>query len=438
MTILSAKPNETPDSLWCAVSPQRKPAAEISGSLRADVTVIGGGFTGLSAAYHLAKLGCKVVLLEGKTVGWGGSGRNNGQVIPVLSRVEPDDIERHYGEAGERLVELIRDSADYLFGLAKAENISCEAEQAGWFQPAHSAEHMKVSENRVAAWSARGAPCKLLNADECKQLIGSQSWHGGMYNPTGGHINPLMLVRGLARVCEELGVQIYENSPVDQVTRKGTNWSITSIHGKVTSGAVLLATNAYGTEITKSLEPQTTRSIIPITSWQISTAPLSKELRKTILPGRQAVSDTRADLQYFRYDARHSLVAGGALMLPHNGAARLAKRVANNLEHAFPLLGRPTFTHTWSGYIGATQDAYPHFHQLGPNYWSALGFNGRGVALSVSIGRELADAINGKNLKELALPLSDPKPVLFHPIARRLARAAMPWYRWKDTKAPRL
>ncbi len=159
----TSKPAEDALSIWCAVSPARTAGGPLEGSCSTDVVVVGGGFTGLSAALHLAKSGCKVCLVEGKTIGWGGSGRNNGQVIPVLSASEPDGLETRYGEAGERLVELIRDSADFLFKLTRADSIDCEAEQTGWFQPAHSPDHVRLSEMRVNAWAKRGAPCQLLD-----------------------------------------------------------------------------------------------------------------------------------------------------------------------------------------------------------------------------------------------------------------------------------
>ena len=115
-------------------SPRRaRPLRRLLKNADTEVAIIGGGYTGLSTALHLARRGRKVVLLEGRTIGWGGSGRNNGQVIPVLSASEPDTLEGHFGEAGERLVSLIRDSADYLFRLVRTEEIECEAEQTGWF-----------------------------------------------------------------------------------------------------------------------------------------------------------------------------------------------------------------------------------------------------------------------------------------------------------------
>ncbi|HFC04281.1 MAG TPA: FAD-binding oxidoreductase, partial [Rhizobiales bacterium] len=417
---------------------RRDVSRPLSGEQHTEVVVIGGGFTGLSAALHLAKRGRKVVLLEGKTIGWGGSGRNNGQVIPVLAGSEPEQIEKHYGEAGERLVRLIGDSADFLFKLAASENIACEAEQTGWFQPAHSPGHVNVSQARVEAWNKRGVAAELLDGNEAAALLGSSQWYGGMLNRTGGHINPLALARGLAGACEKYGVEVFEQSIVDDVQKKGHRWRVVTSQGAVECDAVLMATNAYSNELSNSLQRETARSVLPITSFQMATEPVSTALRKEILPGRQAVSDTRGDLHFFRYDARNRLVTGAAMMMTWNAAQRLRNLVGKRMARTFPQLGVPTFSHVWSGFVGITPDHLPHFHQLGDNYWSAIGFNGRGVALSVSIGRELARAIDGDDLNDLALPLSRPKPILFHSMARRVARGAIAYYRWRDGQQPKV
>jgi glycine/D-amino acid oxidase-like deaminating enzyme len=333
---------------------------------------------------------------------------------------------------------LIRDSAEYLFRLVDDENIDCEAEQTGWFQPAHSVGHVRLSEKRNNAWAKRGAPCRLLDGKECENLLGSKAWFGGMLNPSGGHINPLMLARGLALACERAGVAIYENTPADNVCRKARQWNIVTKGGSITSDAVLLATNAYSNELSSNLEVNVARSIVPVTSWQMSTEPLDKELRQEIIPARQAVSDTRGDLQFFRYDARNSLITGAAMLFSYKAAQRLSRYIAQRLAVSFPQLGRPKFSHIWSGYVGITPDHYPHFHQLGSNYWAAIGFNGRGVALSVSMGREFARAINGDDPKDLALPLCAPEKIPFHPIARRVARGALVYYRWRDQQKPKI
>ena len=131
-----------------------------------DAAIVGAGFTGLSAALHLRRAGVEVAVLEAVEPGWGASGRNNGQVIPTLSRAEPDDIVARHGAAGERFVALLRDSASILFDLVREEGLEAEAEQTGWIQPVHSPGRMKIAERRVAAWSKLGAPVELLSREE--------------------------------------------------------------------------------------------------------------------------------------------------------------------------------------------------------------------------------------------------------------------------------
>lgn len=428
----ASKPDDSPLSLWQEVTPLRRTQPAQVGEIQLDAVVIGGGFTGLSAALHMAKSGTKTALLEAHQLGWGGSGRNNGQVIPLLAGAEPQVIEARYGAVGERFVNLVRESANLLFDLVAQENITCEAEQSGWFQPAHSPEYFALSEKRHAEWAKRGAPCELLDAAAGKKLLGSDFWHGGLLNPTGGHINPLMLVHGLADACTRAGVEIFENTPVSDVARQGTGWLVRTESGQIRCKSVILATNAYDS----TAERNHSRSVVPVTSWQMATEPLAPEVRKHLLPGRQAVSDTRNDLHYFRYDARGRLVTGAALMLPVNTAHRLDKMLKKRFRDAFPAVEPIVFTHIWSGYVGITQDHFPHFHRLGPDYLSAIGFNGRGVALSISAGRELARAILGE--PDIALPFDTVKPVLFQPFVRRFSRALLPWYRWKDQRKPNL
>jgi glycine/D-amino acid oxidase-like deaminating enzyme len=352
-----------------------------------------------------------------------------------MTAAEPDAIEERFGEAGERFVGLIRDSASYLFDTARAEDIDCEGEQTGWFQPAHRASRMALSERRVEAWARRGAPARLVDRDEASRLLGSPQWFGGMYNATGGHINPLALARGLARACEGRGVTIHENSPVASLERKDGKWHVTTSSGAVlVARAVMLATNAYTGFHERKLAPDIARSLVPVLSWQMATAPLTEAQRETIVPGRQAVSDTHGDLRFFRYDKRNRLVAGGALAIPVNGPERLKALVGKRLADAFPALGTPTFDYVWNGFIGMTEDRFPFISQLGPDLWCWAGCNGRGVALSVSLGRELAGAIAGKSPDTLALPLSSPKPIPMHALVTRLAPPVfLPYYRWRDT-----
>jgi glycine/D-amino acid oxidase-like deaminating enzyme len=425
-------PLEWPPSWWAAVTKPRALAPELQGDADADVVVIGGGFSGLSTALHLAMRNRDVMLLEGMAVGWGASGRNNGQVIPTMSAVEPDAIVKRFGETGERLARLIGNSAETLFQLVKSEQLECEAEQTGWFQPAHSPGRIRLSEQRVRAWERFGSPAKLLDREACARLLGSDFWYGGMFNPTGGHINPLALARSLADACVRRGVRLHEQSVVVDYTREGDGWRVRTAKGSVRCRALVVVTNAYTDALENKLEPRVSRSVVPILSWQMASEPIGDNMRATVLPGRQAVSDTRADLRFFRYDARNRLITGGSVLGSHDADTRVMERTAESMEKAFPQLGRLKFTHVWSGRIGITQDRYPHFHRLGPNLWTWTGCNGRGVALSISVGRELAAAVDGASEKDIALPLTSPDVVPFHPIARRVAPFVLAWYKRQD------
>src|SRR5690606_38016011 len=184
-----------------------------------------------------------------------------------------------FGETGERLAHLIGQSAETLFRLVEAEGIDCEAEQTGWFQPAHSPGRVRLSEKRVQAWRRHGSPAEFLDRAETTRLLGSDFWYGGMLNPTGGHINPLALARGLAEACLRNGVTLHETSPVTGYERKGDGWRVRTNQGLVLARAVVLATNAYTDAVVDRLEPRISRTIVPILSWQMASEPIGDNLR---------------------------------------------------------------------------------------------------------------------------------------------------------------
>jgi glycine/D-amino acid oxidase-like deaminating enzyme len=395
---------------------------------------VGAGFTGLSTALHIARSGIDVAVVEAAEPGWGASGRNNGQVIPTLTRPEPDDIVRRHGEAGERLVRLIRDCAQILFDTAREEGIDAEAEQNGWVQPVHSPGRMKIAERRVAQWEKVGAPVALKSREEMRAITGSDAWFGGWENKSGGHINPLALARGLARAVLRHKGRIYARSPVEVVSRDGAHWFTRTERGTLKSRALVLATNAYTGEFSRSLAPRIAQQVVPVFSWQLATAPLSDNVRRSIIPGRQAVSDTHRELYFARYDARHRLVTGGAILLPYRRRERMQPYIAARLERLFPQIGPVRFDYVWNGYVGITRDFFPRMHRLGPDGFAWIGCNGRAVGLSIALGRELAKAATGTPVDQLALPLTEPEPLPLHGLARRLAPAMLIPYRYLDAR----
>jgi glycine/D-amino acid oxidase-like deaminating enzyme len=423
-----------PPSLWAAVTPPGPELPKLEGSAVADVAVIGGGFAGLSSALHLRQAGVDVAVLEAVEPGWAASGRNNGQVIPTLSRPDPDDIVAKHGAAGERFVALLCDSASILFDLVREHGIAAEAEQTGWVQPVHSPERIRIAERRVEQWSRRGAPVELLSRDAMRAMLGSDAWYGGFWNRTGGHINPLALARGLAEAVLKAGGRIYARSPADRFERRGERWVVTTASGELSARALVVATNAYTDAFSRRLAPAVANEVVPVLSWQMATQPLSDNVAKSIIPGRQAMSDTHGELYFARPDARNRLVTGGALVNPINRAERLKPYVAARLRRLWPQIGEVSFDYVWNGYIAMTPDFMPRLHRLGPDAYAWTGCNGRAVALTIALGRELAKAVQGVPDDELALPLSEPTPLPLQGLIRRLAPLMLLAYRRRDAR----
>ncbi|MEQ1709860.1 MAG: FAD-dependent oxidoreductase [Hyphomicrobium sp.] len=419
-------------SLWAAVTKARTPSPPIDSEVRADVAIVGAGFTGLSTALSLVERGRSVAVVEAAEVGYGASGRNSGQVIPTMSGIDPDDMARLGGAAGERFVLLVRDSASSLFDLVRRNAIDCEAEQSGWFQPAHSPRRANLSARRVEAWARRGAPVRLLDANETRALIGSDFWHGGMLNTSGGHINPLALARGLADRVAGKGGRIFERSPALGIAQERRGWVVSTASGRIIADRVLIATNAYTDRFSDAVAPDLARDMIPVVTWQMATTTQSDALRRDILPGRQAVSDTRGDLRFFRWDARGRLITGGALIVPFAAQARLRRIVGARLAEAFPQMGIPEFDYVWSGRIGMTADRMPRFHEMAPGLFAWTACNGRGIALSVALGDVLARALDGADRRELPIPITPVRPYPLHQMATFGAPLLLAHYRLRD------
>src|SRR6201993_3088279 len=250
-----------PNSLWAAVTPPGLDLPELTGVQAADVIVIGAGFTGLSTALHLREAGVDVAIVEAMEPGWGASGRNNGQGIPTLSRVDPEEIVARHGAAGERFVGMLRDSAATLFDVARRYQLDAEQEQAGWVQPVHSPRRIKIAERRGGQWGKGGAAVGLLSRDKARDMLGSDAWYGGFWNRSGGHINPLALARELARAVVKEGGRVYARSAVESFERRGDRWIVKTASGEISGRALVVATNAYSGEFSASLVPEIAREV---------------------------------------------------------------------------------------------------------------------------------------------------------------------------------
>jgi len=415
-------------SLWSVTAPSGPVCSPLTGAQRAQAAVIGGGYTGLSAALHLAEAGREVVVLEATGIGERASGLNGGQVIPGV-KPDPDTLERLLGPtAGGRLVATAGAGPELVFALIARHRIECEATRAGWIQPATSETALAQLARRVEQWVQRGAPVSLLSRNDVRQLTGSALYCGGLLDRRGGTVQPLAYLRGLAQAALRAGARIHAHSPALRLVGRAGSWSIATPQGSVTAPAVIIATDAY----TDSISEELRRTMVPVPSFQVATAPIPAELRRTILPQGQAASDTWHLLRYFRLDA------GGRLVLGSRGTFAQAPQLRDVQYHyravheIYPQLEGIAFEYHWGGLVAMTQDHLPHLHELAPGLLAGLGFNGRGVAMATVMGRLLARHALGEPLRELGFPVSPAVPVPFHALSGVGARAAIRYLRFVD------
>jgi len=235
-----------PASLWHATASASDLAGTLQTAIQTDVLVVGAGFTGLSAALHLAEQGVDVCLIDAAQPGWGASGRNGGQVIPGL-KYDPDELIARFGpERGERLIDFAGSAADRVFDLIARHNIDCQAVRKGWIQTAHNHSMLDIIKYRAAQWAARGAPVQLLDSAQVAQRLGTTGFKGGWIDHRAGCIQPLSYARGLLQACRRLGVQVYGDTAAVKLTRQGQAWLVhTNTQASVRARRVLIATNGY-------------------------------------------------------------------------------------------------------------------------------------------------------------------------------------------------
>lgn len=408
-----------PPTLWHAVSPDGTRYRAAHGDAVTDVIVIGGGFAGLSVALELAKSGTDVTLIEARRIASGASGRNAGFVVPNFSRADPAAVIARLGqEPGKRLLDLVGQGADTVFTNASQFGLGRQAEQSGWLQPAHSSQMASVLRRRVADWQALGRPVQWIDRDETAARTGVRLYHGALADPSGGVINPVVYARGMAAAATKAGAVIHEDTAAANILPDRAGWRVETGQGvNLRARKVLLATNAENL----GAAAQLARLIVPLTVYQIATAPLSPQSVAGFSPKREAVSDTRANIFTYRLDADNRLISGGMAIFPFWAERRMALQIASRLASELNLAEVPPVEHVWTGTAAVTRDFLPHLYTLGEGFHAVTACNGRGVAMTTMLGAALAPMLRGEMAVETtAVPLAQPQKIPF----RALARAA--------------
>ena len=415
-------------SLWAATAIPDHDWPAFEGDGRADVAIIGAGYTGLSAALALAERGTRVVVLEANLVGWGASGRTGGQVIPGL-KYDPDDLEVMLGrELGARVVDAIGRVGDEVFGLVARHQIACHPVQKGWVQPAVSERTLRLVTKRAEQWAKRGANVALLDRTQVGDMIGAEPYLGGWIDRRGGHVQPMSFSRGLAAAAHHAGAAIHVRSPATALVRRGGQWSLTTPRGHLVADQVILGTNGY----TDNLWPGLARTVVPMVSIIAATPPLPPAVGDAILRDGICASDTRRLLWYYRRDHEGRLLMGGRAPFREDVGPADAVHLRAAVDRLYPQLRGTPFEFHWAGRVAMTKDFLPHLHQLAPGAWAGIGYCGRGVGMGTLFGRLLADLALGKAASDVPMPVTSMKPIFGYPFTRTVARALVRYYRVRD------
>ena len=415
------------NSLWQATAPATPALPSLSGPAEADVAIIGAGYTGLSTALALAERGVAVAVVEANEPGAGASGANGGQVIPGLRHHASELIAVYGAERGQRLYEFSVRDADDTFALIERHGIACEATRGGWIQAAETASAMALSVRRVEAWQRVGGPARVLSADAVAAATGAVGYVGGWIHEGGGSVQPLAYARGLAAAAARAGAHIYVRSPVVKIVKDGAGWRVMTDKGHVSCRRILIATNA----LTGDLWPGLSRTILPVWSFQVATAPLPASAG--VLPDGPSVSDTRRILHYFRRDAAGRLIMGGkGLLRAPRGPQDFAVQ-RRMIARLYPTLSHTPVTHWWGGQVAVTLDRFPRLFRLADGVLANFSCNGKGVAWCTAIGPVLADALTGVPLEQLPLPPVVPlRPIPLHGLKTVYAATGSAWLRLQD------
>jgi glycine/D-amino acid oxidase-like deaminating enzyme len=399
-----------PRSLYVETACERTPTTALRGDKSVAVVVIGAGFTGLSAALHLVQAGVEVTVLEANEPGWGASGRNGGQVNPGLKH-EPEEIERQFGqELGQRMVALSGNAPSRVFQIVREHQIRCEANQGGTIRAAFTAKSSDFLRRATGGLRSRGAPVELLEGDALIRATGTDRYVCAALDRRGGSVNPLGYARGLAEAAIRAGAAIHSNTKATAISRKGSQWTVTTPGGVVTGRWLVLATNGY----TDNLWPKLRQTIVPVYSGIVATEPLLQSVARRILPQGSVLYEHEDITVYYRLDTSNRLLMGGrSRQSPMEGTEGL-EGLKVYTKRLFPFIGDVRWSHGWNGQLAITTDHYPHFSEPAQNVIVCMGYNGRGVAMATAMGGEIAKRIKGHPPNELDMPVRPMHPIRFH------------------------
>ena len=428
MSFLQSDRDLSRNSYYAATATRSQRHAPLSGAIRCDVAIVGGGLAGLSAALELRERGLDVVVLEARELGWGASGRNGGQAIHGLACGQ-DVIEAQLGLADSRRVwNMTIEALDMLRQRIAKHAIECDWRDGFLGVATDASKGASLSRWADEIEAKYAYPLMRIAPADVSKWVASGRYHSAIHDPRSGHLHPLKYALGLARAAADAGVRIYENTEVASLAQNG-GVTLTTAQGEVRAGQALLAGNVYLHDVAPALEAR----IMPVGTYIVCSEALDPALADALIPTRSAVCDTDFVLDYYRTTDDHRMLFGGGVSYSAKTPANVREIMRRRMVDTFPQLASTKIEYAWGGFVDITMNRAPDFGRIGNNVYYLQGFSGHGLALTGLAGRVVAEAMTGDasrfdlfaRLKHRAFPggrlLRTPALVL-----------GMAWYRLKD------
>ncbi|AYM07107.1 NAD(P)/FAD-dependent oxidoreductase [Agrobacterium radiobacter] len=423
-------------TLWYATAASAPLTKPLSGRIKADICIVGAGYSGLTTALELARAGVDVVLLERQEIGFGGSGRNAGHCTPTFTHYSLPELRKMLGEPwAERLIERQTRANDRVSQMIRDYQIDCEWVQRGYVMGAPHEGAMEELKRKVETYNQVGARTRLLDRDEVAAVTGSPRFHGGWLHEEAGHLNPLGYARGLGRAVLQEGGRIFTGSGVAGCEREaGGGWKVTTEYGEVVASKVIFTTGAYTVGGWPKLDRTFKIQRVFVAASQI----LSADTRLSVLPQNTTIHDGRGDIYVYKYNAEGRIVAS---MFPMGRRGRdmiYTKQVmSERLKWLHPQITEDIrWDYVWFGELDMQYRTVPRFYDLAPGVVALTGLSGRGVPTGSMLGSILSEWALGKPENGLALKL---EPLKSAPFYMNFAPAlTLRYYRLRDNIATRL
>lgn len=419
-------------SLWADTAEPLPAFPKLAREVKADVVIIGAGYTGLSAAHHIAKSGLSPVVLEANHPGWGASGRNGG-VITAKFRLSFRDIDAVHGRAmARRMYEIAHESVDMVEELVSEFGVaSARLTRSGQVKAAHNQATLKAAIDE-AEWMKRemgDTEVRIFDAHQVRDETGSQVFVGGVLNPGSGGIHPLNYLRGLAKGVAQRGITIYQESPAIELRHDNGGVIVKTPGGAVRARQAIIATNSYSDLTSATVRLQ--RTLVPFRSALIATEKLSPNLAGSLMPTGRTYTETKRMMRWFRkVDDRVIFGGRGAFGKQDSESAFDALRKA--MVGIFPELADIPLAFKWSGLVAMTLDSVPHVGRLDDRTLYSVGYNGAGVAMSSLMGRYLAALVHGEKVDLGLLDAGRLKTIPFYAFREPAVRTVAGWYQFLD------